>query len=143
MTTRYSSLVSVKKNIMQKSERAVQTANAVLQNANKALQDSYDELDRIKTPEQGIIKDFLSIRSLLDSQRAMIRHNEEWVDFAEKELSVAKEQLKKTMIEFEKFQYLEFQEIKKELAKQKYKEVKDLDEIALIGHTRKDTTKVA
>jgi flagellar biosynthesis chaperone FliJ len=143
MTTRYSSLVNVKKNIMQSSERVVESANATLKNAYTALNTSYEELELIKTPLHGRITEFLSTRTLLDSQRALIEHNKEWVAFAQKELNQAKEQLKTAMIEFEKFQYLEFQEIEKALKAQKLKEAKELDEVALITHARKDKTKVA
>jgi len=38
MKTRYTSLVSVKKNIMKKSERVLLSANETLQNAQTALQ---------------------------------------------------------------------------------------------------------
>jgi len=143
MKTKYSSLVSVKKNIMQKSQRAVQLANLSLQNAQAAHLKSLEDLQYIQTPSQGKISDFLSIRTLLDSQRALIKQNQEWVFFAQKELKVANEKLKEAMIEYEKFQYLEFQEISLELKKQKLQEAKMLDEIALIGHTRKALTKVA
>jgi len=143
MTTRYSSLVSVKKNIMQNAERVVQSANLVLKNATQALEDSYNGLALIETPTSGKITEFLSTRMLLDSQRVLIKHNEEWASFAENELKASKEALKLTMIEYEKFKYLEFKEIEKENRKRKIKEAKDLDEIALITHTRKDTTRVA
>jgi flagellar biosynthesis chaperone FliJ len=143
MKTRYTSLVNVKKNIMQKSERVVQSANAALNNASQALQTSLEELQLIQTPQHGKINEFLSMRALLTSQRAEITHNEEWLAYAKKELFAAKEELKLHMIEFEKFQYLEYQEIAKELQKIKLKEAKDLDEIALITHARKDKTKVA
>ena len=143
MKTRYTSLVNVKKNIMQKSERVVQSANAALHNASAALETSLEELQLIQTPLHGKITEFLSVRSLLDSQRTLIAHNEQWVEYAKTDLFKAKEQLKLHMIEFEKFHYLEYQEIEKELKKRKLQEAKDLDEIALITHTRKAKTKVA
>ena len=143
MNTRYSSLVSVKKNIMQKSQRVVQEANISLQNAQKALSESYEELQLIQTPSQGKISNFLSIRTLLDSQRSLIKHNQEWVGFAQKELESANRTLKEDMIEYEKFKYLELKEIEIVLRKEKVKEAKALDEIALIGHARKDKKKVA
>jgi hypothetical protein len=143
MKTRYSSLVSVKKNIMQKSERVLQAANAALHNATQALKTSYEELELIHAPLSGKITELLSTRTLLDSQRALIKHNEEWVQFAKNELAEAKKQLKIDMIEFEKYQYLEFQEIQAALKKIKIQEAKDLDEVALITHARKDKTKVA
>jgi hypothetical protein len=143
MKTRYSALVSVKKNIMQKSQRALQLANISVHNAQSALVKSKEDLYLIEMPSQGKIANFLSIRTLLDSQRALIKHNEEWLRFAQKELAEANNVLKKSMIEYEKFQYLEFQEIEIKLKKERVLESKRLDEIALIGHFRKDKIKVA
>jgi len=135
--TRYTSLVSVKKNIMQKSERALQSANANLNNASVALELSFLELNSIETPTTGQISDFLSSRVLLDAQRKLIRHNEEWVDFAKNQIRESKEQLKIDMIEYEKFNYLELQEIKEILHKRKLQEAKELDEIALMTYDNK------
>jgi len=137
MKTRFSSLVAIKKNSVQKSERVVQAANQKLANAQEALRESLRELEDITTPQEGNMAQFLANRSLLDAQRALIAHNESWVAYAQKELQEAKEQLKYAMIEYEKFKYLEYQEIEKILKAQKLKEAKDLDEVALMTHTRK------
>ena len=138
MKTRYSPLVSVKKNMMQKSEQALQSANAKLKNAQEALQTSLSELHTIETPQTGNIQEFLSARTLLDAQRAVITHNEEWTHFAQREIDEAKEQLKKASIEFEKFNYLELEEIEKILKERKVKEARDLDEIALMTYGIKE-----
>lgn len=132
MKTRFSSLVNVKKNAMQKSERAVEQANAALKKARQALEESLLQLQEIQLPQHGQISQFLANRTLVERQRALIRHNEEWVSFCEKELDEAKKRLKADMIEFEKFKYLEFQEIEKLLKEIKVKEAKDLDEVALM-----------
>jgi len=132
MKTRYSSLVSVKKNIMQKSERLLQAKNAALHNAQEALQKSIEEISQIQAPKNGVIADFISNRALLDAQRYLIKHNEEWKAFAMREVENAQEQLKRDMIEYEKYQYLELQEIEAIKKKEKIKEAKELDEIALL-----------
>lgn len=134
MKTRYSPLVSVKKNIMQKSERVLQNANANFNSAKEALKISLLELHTIETPQTGNIQEFLSARTLLDAQRSVITHNEEWMSFAQREIDEAKEQLKKVSIEFEKFNYLELEEIKKILKERKTKEARDLDEVALMTY---------
>ena len=126
MKTRYTSLVSVKKNIMQKSERELQSANANLNSALIALEISFNGLKEISTPQTGQIMEFLSARTLLDSQRALITYNQEWVAFAKKEIQNAQHQLKIDMIEFEKFNYLEVEEVKKALKKIKLQESKEL-----------------
>ena len=137
MKTRYTSLVGVKKNIMQKSERVLQSANATLKNAQIALQLSFDSLDDIDSPKIGQISDFLSSRMLLDAQRNVIKHNEEWVDFAKEEIKRAQEELKYNVVEYEKFNYLELEEIKKIIKQQKIAEAKELDEVALMTYSNK------
>ena len=143
MKTKYSSLVSVKKNIMQKSELALQQANATLQKAREAFETSLLELQSISIPKQGTISEFLSSRALLDAQRHLIRHNKEWVTFAQEQVNIAKENLKKTMMDYEKFKYLELQEIEQIISKRKIKEVKDLDEVALMTFSNNSTAKAA
>ena len=137
MKTRYTSLVRVKKNIMQKSERTLQRANANLNNAQIALNLSFESLKDIDSPQVGQISDFLSSRMLLDAQRGVIRHNEEWVEFAKQEIQKAQEELKQNMMEYEKFNYLEIEEIKKIIQQQKKAEAKELDEVALMTYSNK------
>ena len=137
MKTRYTSLVSVKKNSMQKSEQVLQSANAAFKSAQKRLALSFKELIQFDAPSSGLIADFLSPRMLLDAQRSVIEYNETALKAAEQEIERAKAQLKIDMIEFEKFNYLELQEIKEIQKKQKYQEAKELDEIALMTYERK------
>ena len=85
--------------------------------------------------------EMLASRTLLSSQRDMIEHNKEWVYFAQNQVAQAKDKLKKDMIEHEKFKYLELEEIKKVLKEQKIQEAKDLDEVALMTHAKKNNIK--
>ena len=137
MKTRFSSLVTLKKSTMKKSERALQSANADLNSAYMALEISKNSLNSIDTPDSGIMSDFLASRTLLDSGRELIKHNQEWAEYAKNQVSLAKEQLKLDMVEYEKFKYLDLQEIKKIIKKQKMLEAKELDEVALMTHARK------
>jgi flagellar export protein FliJ len=130
--TRYTPLVKLKKNTMDQSERAVSNANVNLNSASTALEMSYKSLDDIELPSSGTIAEMLASRTLLDSQRGLIQHNKEWIEFAKKQLEDAKDRLKLDMIDFEKFKHLELQEIKKALKEKKIQESKDLDEIALM-----------
>ncbi len=136
MKTRYTSLVSVKKDIMQKSERVLQSANANLNSALTALELSLIELKNIPSPTTGQISDFLASRTLLDSQRVIIQHDQEWAEFARNEIRNASAQLKLDMVEYEKFNYLELEEIKVILLKRKRDEAKELDEIALMTYKK-------
>ncbi len=137
MKTRFSSLVKLKKNTMDKSERVVQKANADLNSAAMALEISYKSLQEIRSPQSGNMSEFLASRTLLSSGRGLIEHNQNWVGFAKNQVEQAKEQLKLDMIEHEKFKYLEVQEIEKKIKEIKIKEMKDLDEVALMTYALK------
>jgi len=137
MKTRFSSLVTIKKSSMDKSEKVVQDANKDLKSASSALEISYGSLNDIDTPKNGPMSQLLATRTLFDSQRGLIKHNQEWVAFATTQLESAKYQLKLDMIEYEKFKYLELEEIKKIIKKRKIEEAKGLDEVALMTFTRK------
>ncbi len=137
MKTRFSSLVTVKKSAMDKSEKFVQQTNAELNSATMALELSYSALSTIEMPNSGTISNLLATRTLFTSARVTIKQNQEWISFAKQQVHLAKEQLKLDMIEYEKFKYLELEEIKKLLKKIKLEEAKELDEIALITHFKK------
>ena len=141
MKTRYSSLVTLKKSTMQKSEQALQGANNDLNAATIELQLAYEVLETVKSPDTGTMSQLMSARSLIQSQRGVIKHNQEWIHFAEEQVDLAKEQLKSDMIEYEKFNYLELEEIKKKLIEIKIQEAKDLDEVALMTHAKKNKNK--
>jgi flagellar biosynthesis chaperone FliJ len=136
MKSRFHSIVNLKKDKMQKSEQALSQANKNLANAQSALEESYESLKDLNPPQTGSMGDFLASRSLASTQRGIIEHNQKWVEYAKKEILAAKEQLKKDMIEHEKFKYLELEEIKKEMKKRQIKEAKDLDEVALMTYAR-------
>ncbi len=138
MKSRFSPLVKVKKNSMQKSERFLQKATVNLNSASSALELSYNTLKEIAPPSRGSMSQMLASRTLLSSQRELIKHNQEWVTFAKNQIEQAKAQLKADMIELEKFQYLELQEIKQELKKKAMLEAKNLDEIALMTYMGKN-----
>ncbi|MDB2562827.1 flagellar export protein FliJ [Sulfurimonas sp.] len=138
MKTRYSSLVTLKKSTVQQSEQALQRANADLNTATIELQLSYDLLETVKPPETGSMAEMNSARGLMELQRDVIRHNQEWIRYAQEQIDLAKVKLKADMIEYEKFHYLELEEIKKKLHEIKVQEAKDLDEVALMTHGRKN-----
>jgi flagellar biosynthesis chaperone FliJ len=136
--TRFTSLVKLKKNSLQNSEQFLQKANMNLNSASIELELSNSALDNLASPNRGKIGDMLASRVLFHSQMELINHNKEWVNFAADQVDQAKKQVKTAMMEHEKFQYLEFEEIKQEIKKRKFKEAKDLDEIALMTYVAKN-----
>jgi len=141
MKTKYSPLVQVKKNSMQKSERVLQSANAKLYRLQDELASSIVALESIVTPSSGKISEFLSSKTLLESQRLLIQQKEALVFSVKQEITQAKTQLKFDMIEYEKFNYLDLQELKEFEARQKREAAKELDEVALLIYSKTATNK--
>jgi len=137
MKTRFSALVTITKSVMQKSERVLESANTDLNRAKEALKQSHQALNNLATPNSGVMMEFLASRILLDSSRNTINHNKEWVSFANNQVENARVQLKSAMLDYEKVNYLQFQEVKKIIDKKKIQEAKDLDEVALMTYSRK------
>ena len=122
---------------MDKCESDLNVANKTLQSAQEALEQSYTELRQTSTPTSGTISLMLQARSLQAAQRALIEKNKSWVSFAQEQRNSAKEALKASSIEYEKFKYLELEEIKIHLKKIAQLEAKDMDEVALMSYMRK------
>lgn len=134
MKNRFTPLVEIKKNQLQKSEEVLTRANNMLRDALDALDESYAKIDSISLASSGYVQDFLSSRALLDIQRDVINHNKQRVEFCKNQQEVARLQLKNDNIEYEKFKYLELQEIKKEQQRLKLQESKRLDEVAIMRY---------
>lgn len=138
MKTKYSALVTLKKNALDKSETKLQRANIDFTNASNTLKDAYKTLHELGMPVSGQIGSLLASRMLLENQRGIIEHNKEWVNFTKEQLEIVQKELKKDMVEYEKYKYLEEYEIQKIINEQKTAESKELDEIASITFFRKN-----
>ena len=123
---------------MNKSEQALQNANANLNSAKMQLQLAQETFESLQAPQSGSMAEMNAARVLIQSQREVIKHNQEWVKFAENQVELAKKKLQSDMIEYEKFNYLELEDIKKKLKEIKVQEAKNLDEIALMTYPIKN-----
>ena len=137
MKTRFTPLVKIKKSAMDKCENELSIANKNLKNAHDSLDIAYDELRHTSLPQSGTISLMLQTKSLQDAQRALIEEKKSWLVFAKEQYSTAKDLLKNASMEYEKFKYLELEEIKEQLKKMAQQEAKDMDEVALMGYMRK------
>ncbi|MDX1296120.1 MAG: flagellar export protein FliJ [Sulfurimonadaceae bacterium] len=131
MKTRFTPLVKMKKDAMDKSERDLQKANHLLQNAQQILHQAYEELNSLSSPTSGEITQFVQARQMLEAQRNVVAQEQEKVAMAESEVLKAKMALKDAMMEYEKFKYLEAEQIKLVVAKRKKQMQRELDEIAV------------
>lgn len=138
MKTRYTPLLKIKKNDLDRCERELQQANFSLKNAETSLSEAYGTLQNIQLPQNGKIQDMLSSRTYIDLQRSIVDDKKNWVSFAQTQVELAISKLKISNIEYEKFKYLELDEIKKALKQKSIQESKDLDEIATMTHNRRE-----
>ena len=138
MKTRFSPIVKLKHSKMQKSEMLVQETLTRVQKAKEELERSLAGLDELQEPTSGSMQDFLVARTLVDAQMRLIEKNRQWVSYEELQLKASQEQLKADMIEYEKFKYLEAQEIQKLKKQQQIAEMKQLDEVAIMRYKQKE-----
>jgi len=123
---------------MQEDEAALQKALTRLQNAKRELERSIKELKTLNAPQNGNMQSFLASRTLRDAQFRLIEKNREWVAFEQKQVEAMQMQLKESMIEYEKFKYLEAKEIEKMQKALALAESKRLDELAMISYNQKE-----
>lgn len=139
MKTRYTPLLKVKKNELDRCERELQRANQTLNDARSSLQEAYSLLATLELPKSGTIQEMLSARIFVSTQREIVEERKQWLAFASEQVVFAVEKLKVSNVEYEKFKYLDVQEIKKLVKLRTLKETKDLDEVALMTYNRKDS----
>ncbi len=137
MKTRFSPLVKIKKDVMDRCERQLQQANLNVDNAQTSLEKAYNDLAAASTPDSGAMQEFLQSRMIISVQRGIVAEKREWLAFANGEVEMAKQALKDAMMEYEKFKYLEAEEIKAILLKQKRTQQVELDEIAVQNFGRR------
>ena len=138
MKTRFAALVKYKHSIVQTSEAELQKANVRLYKAKLELENSLKDLEKLSQPSSGNMQEFLASRSIRDAQMRLIEKNRGWVAFEEQQVKAAQEKLKSDTIEYEKYKYLEAQEIKKLQKQQAILEAKQLDEVALMTFNQKE-----
>jgi flagellar biosynthesis chaperone FliJ len=131
MKTRFTSLIKVKKDAMDKCERDLRQANDSLRNAQQALEIAYNELNTATMPNSGPVSQLQQARMKLTVQRAIINEKRQWLQYAQAQAEKAREVLKTSVMEYEKFKYLEAEQMRELLKKQKKKLDNERDEIAI------------
>lgn len=131
MATKYTSLVRLKKNKMLEVERELMEASKRVDEAQEKLHVAYEALNDATAISSGKMQNFLQSRALIEAQRAVIETFKHQVNEAIAKKEHYQALFKESSIEYEKFNFLELQEIKKEIARMKQKEQKDLDEMAI------------
>jgi flagellar export protein FliJ len=131
MKTRFTPLVKIKKNSMDKCEQDLSRAYQNKQNAQTALEAAYHELQKTTSLTQGTMHQMLQERTILDIQRNVIEEKRSWLDAASEQVVQFQGRFREAVIEYEKFKYLETKEVEAAFKKRAKSEMKSLDESAL------------
>lgn len=136
MKSRYEPLVKLKKQALDKAEQALMNANNELTLSNAALDNAYSQLSFLISPQHGSIGELFQAQMIAQAQHREIESCRLRVNQAHMNQDKAREAFRFSRIEFEKFNYLEVQEIEMMVAKVKYEEAKMLDEIGTMTYKK-------
>ena len=136
--SRYEPLVKLKKKSLDSAERALIGANNELASATDKLKFSYEELSRMTLPTQGSVGEFTQATAMIHAQHQTIEQYRNKVQVAKFNQHQMRERYKAAMIDFEKFKYLEIQEMKARLKHLKAQEAKMLDEIGTMIYKKEE-----
>ncbi len=128
-TSRYEPLVKLKKKSLDSTERSLIAANNALSHASDKLVQAYNELSQMKLPEHGTVGELIQSSSMIHAQQMTIEKWKQTMYVAQQKQNQMRERFKSAMIEYEKFKYLDVQEMDARLKKLKHDEAKMLDEI--------------
>lgn len=136
--SRYEPLVKLKKKSLDTAERELIGANNELASATDKLKFSYEELSLMTLPTQGSVGEFTQATAMIHAQHQTIEHYQSKVQIAKFNQHQMRERYKAAMIDFEKFKYLEIQEMKARLKHLKAEEAKMLDEIGTMIYKKEE-----
>jgi len=134
--SRYEPLVKLKKKSLDNAERALIAANNELSSASDKLSHAYESLSSMKLPLQGSVGELTQATAMIHAQHLSIERCQQSLQAAEQKQIAMRENYKKAMIDFEKFKYLEVQEMNAKIKVMKNQEDKMLDEIGTMTYKR-------
>lgn len=134
--SRYEPLVKLKKKSLDSAERALIGANNALSSASDKLNQAYEALSRMTLPVKGSVGEFTQAAAMIHAQHQSIETAQQELTKAQQQQSLMRERFKAAMIDYEKFKYLEVQEMNEKLKHLKVQEAKFLDEIGTMTFKR-------
>ncbi|MGZ8548253.1 MAG: flagellar export protein FliJ [Sulfuricurvum sp.] len=128
--------MKLKKKELDRVEHDLIRANNAFSAASIALDEAYTLLSTLSLPANGSIIELLQAQVLIQTQHAEIQNSVDKLALAKAQQLQMQRQFKASMIEYEKFNYLEVQEEQAYTAKMKKEEAKMLDEIGVMTYKR-------
>lgn len=136
MKSKYVPLVKLKKKSLDTAERALIGANNALSSASDKLNHAYEELSRMSLPTKGSVGEFTQASAMIHAQHQSIEQCQQALQTAQQRQLQMQDRFKAALIDFEKFKYLEVQEMNAHLKQLKDQEAKMLDEIGTMTYKR-------
>lgn len=136
MKSKYVPLVKLKKKSLDTAERALIAANNALSSASDKLNHAYEELSRMSLPTKGSVGEFTQASTMIHAQHQSIEQCQQALQTAQQRQLQMQDRFKAALIDFEKFKYLEVQEMNAQLKQLKDQEAKMLDEIGTMTYKR-------
>lgn len=134
--SRYAPLVKLKKKSLDTAERALIGANNTLSSASDKLNRAYEELSRMTLPTKGSVGEFTQATAMIHAQHQSIEECQQALQAAQQRQIQMRERFQAARIDFEKFKYLEVQEMNQHLKQLKEQEAKMLDEIGTMTYKK-------
>lgn len=134
--SRYAPLVKLKKQGLDEAERSLVAANNEVAGASESLSLAYRTLETLSIPMQGSVQELVQANRLMQAQHETILLCRERLMSAQMNQVRKREAFNRAMMEYEKFKYLEVQEVNAKMKRLKEIESKMLDEIGTMTYRR-------
>jgi len=132
MKTKFSDILKVKKQAVEKIERDIQKINTSIKKLELKIENLNKTLFSLTPPKKGNFSVFSQLKSQQNLIREEIEKLKNQIIILKNRKNELMEELKKANIEYEKIRYLEGLEIKKIIKEKKLKEDRYMDEIAIL-----------
>lgn len=136
ITTRYSPLVRLKKKSLDEAERQLVTVNNEAAAAAEKLKKAYSFLSTLSLPEYGTAGSLRQAQMMIQAQHNVIEQCTQMMKILQEKQEAVRKKFQNERIEYEKFKYLEVEEVNAHIKKMKTIDAKLLDEIGTMIHKR-------
>ena len=134
--SRYAPLVKLKKKSLDRAEHSLISANNEVSGAAERLDRAYETLSALTLPQHGSVAELFQANHLIQTQHTIIEDSKEALDNARERQEKARNAFNQARIDYEKFKYLEVQEMNLKIKKIKEGDAKQLDEIGTMMFKR-------
>ena len=132
MKTKFDPIVKVKKNEVEKIKRDIQKINKAVMEITKKQEELHSSLLRFSLPKSGNFSKIIQAKEMQNILKNEIKNLENQINMLQNRKKELLTELKKAEIEYEKMRYLQGEEIKKMIKRERLKESRDMDEIAIL-----------